>query len=375
MMRAAAGARPRSGRPMTAGSTALFAVAILIGLAAPGGARAAPAPLQVRVVVVTTFEFDRDAAHPSGEFHNWVRRYPLPIELPFPQGHRPLRYNATDHVLGIVTGVGKAQAAASIMALGLDPRFDLRKAYWILAGIGGINPNRASVGSAAWATHIVDGDLAYEIDAREMPADWPTGIVAYDRSRPFEQPAPPAESDNGILAYDLNAGLASWAFGLTRDLVLADDDKLRAARAGYHDYADARRPPFVLLGDTLTADRFWIGARMNDWAEKWVRYWTRDEGRFTTSAEEDSAYLQALTRLARAGRADLARALDLRTGSDYAMPPPGTTAADLLKSEATGNYAAYDAAIENAYVVGSPVVRALAQHWQRHEAAVPVAKP
>jgi purine nucleoside permease len=360
---------------MTAGSTALFAVAILIGLAAPGGARAAPAPLQVRVVVVTTFEFDRDAAHPSGEFHNWVRRYPLPIELPFPQGHRPLRYNATDHVLGIVTGVGKAQAAASIMALGLDPRFDLRKAYWILAGIGGINPNRASVGSAAWATHIVDGDLAYEIDAREMPADWPTGIVAYDRSRPFEQPAPPAESDNGILAYDLNAGLASWAFGLTRDLVLADDDKLRAARAGYHDYADARRPPFVLLGDTLTADRFWIGARMNDWAEKWVRYWTRDEGRFTTSAEEDSAYLQALTRLARAGRADLARALDLRTGSDYAMPPPGTTAADLLKSEATGNYAAYDAAIENAYVVGSPVVRALAQHWQRHEAAVPVAKP
>jgi purine nucleoside permease len=375
MMRAAAGARPRRGRRVKGRSTAWLALAILLALAAPGGASAGPAPLQVRVVVVTTFEFDRDADHPSGEFHNWVQRYPLPVELPFPQGHRPLRYNATDHVLGIVTGVGKAQAAASIMALGLDPRFDLRNAYWILAGIGGINPNQASIGSAAWARHIVDGDLAYEIDAREMPADWSTGIVAYDRAKPFEQPAPPAESDNGILAYDLNAGLASWAFGLTRDLALADDDQLRAARAGYHDRADAQRPPFVLMGDTLTADRFWIGARMNDWAEKWVRYWTKGEGRFTTSAEEDSAYLQALTRLAHAGLADVSRALDLRSGSDYSMPPPGITAADLLKSEATGNYAAYDAAIENAYVVGSPVVRELAQHWQRYRSALPVARP
>ena len=40
------------------------------------------------------------------------------------------------------------------MALGLDPRFDLRKAYWILAGIGCIDPNRASIGSAGWASHV-----------------------------------------------------------------------------------------------------------------------------------------------------------------------------------------------------------------------------
>ena len=38
-------------------------------------------------------------------------------------------------VLGVVTGVGTAKAAATIMALGLDPRFDLRNAYWLVAGI------------------------------------------------------------------------------------------------------------------------------------------------------------------------------------------------------------------------------------------------
>jgi hypothetical protein len=66
--------------------------------------------------------------------------------------------------------------------------------------------------------------------------------------------------------------------------------------------------PFVLKGDTLTADRFWMGARMTEWAEKWVPYWTKGEGRFTTSAEEDTGYLLALVFLAHAGRVDLARA-------------------------------------------------------------------
>jgi len=352
----------------------LGASAMLTILSLPCVATAAPAPLEIHVVVVTTFEVGNDTGDEAGEFQNWVEHYPLPEVIPFPQGYRSLRYNATDHVLGIVTGAGKSSAAASIMALGLDPRFDLSKAYWILAGIAGIDPNRASVGSAVWASHIVDGDLAYEIDGREIPSDWTTGIVAYDRAKPFEQPAPPTISDNGTLAYDLNDGLATWAYELTRDLVLPDDDKLKAARAGYPDLPNAQRPPFVLKGDTLTADRFWIGAKMTDWAEKWVPYWTKGEGRFTTSAEEDSAYLQALTFLAHAGRADLARALDLRTGSDFCMPPKGASPADLLKSEATGNYAAYGEAIENAYRVASPVVRELAQHWPRYRQTVPRAE-
>lgn len=348
---------------------------VLIALALPRSAAAASSPLEIRVVVVTTFEVGNDTGDQPGEIQNWIERYPLSESLSFPQGYRALHYNATDHVLAVLTGAGKSSAAASIMALGLDPRFDLRKAYWILAGIGGIDPERASIGSAVWASHIVDGDLAYEIDGREIPANWPTGIVAYDRATPFERPAPPAVSDNGILEYDLNDSLATWAYELTHKLVLPDNEKLKAARGEYSEMPDAQRAPFVLKGDTLTADRFWIGTQMTDWARKWVSYWTKGNGVFTTSAEEDSAYLQALTFLAHAGRVDLARALDLRTGSDFTMPPKGKSAADLLKSEATGNYAAYDAAIENAYVVGSAVVRELAEHWPRYGAVVPAAKP
>jgi purine nucleoside permease len=357
------------------GGWAGVVVMTLMGLASAAEVKATWTPLQIRVVVVTTFEVGNDTGDLPGEFQNWVERYPLPETLPFPQGYRSLRYNSQDHVLGLVTGAGKSSAAASIMALGLDPRFDLNKAYWILAGIGGIDPSQASVGSAVWASYVVDGDLAYEIDGREIPADWQTGIVAYDRATPFEQPTPPAVSDNGILAYDLDDGLATWAFGLTREIVLPDDNKLKAARAGYSDLPNAQRPPFVLKGDTLTADRFWIGTKMNDWAEKWVSYWTKGKGRFTTSAEEDAAFLQALTFLAHAGRVDLARALDLRTGSDFTMPPKNTPPADLLKSEATGNYAAYGEAIENAYRVGSPVVRELVERWEMYREKVPAARP
>jgi purine nucleoside permease len=71
------------------------------------------------------------------------------------------------------------------MALEMDPRFDLSKAYWCVAAIAGVDPNKASVGSTAWAKCVVDGDLSYEIDAREIPAGWPTGIVAVGRATPL----------------------------------------------------------------------------------------------------------------------------------------------------------------------------------------------
>jgi len=60
--------------------------------------------------------------------------------------------------------------APSIKALGMDPRFDLSKAYWLVAGIAGVNPNEASIGSATWAEWVIDSDLGFEVDAREIPA-------------------------------------------------------------------------------------------------------------------------------------------------------------------------------------------------------------
>src|SRR6476661_3816043 len=142
---------------------------------------AAPAPIPIKVVVVTMFERGEDTGDTPGEFQLWVEREHLDQIVAAPAGYHHLRLNK-DGVLGMVTGVGTAKAAASVMALGLDPRFDLSKAYWLVAGIGGGDPADVSLGSAVWADHVIDGDIAYEIDARDIPPDWPTGYVPLRKS-------------------------------------------------------------------------------------------------------------------------------------------------------------------------------------------------
>src|SRR5947207_14449811 len=98
-----------------------------------GCAAAKERAMPVKVVVVTMFERGADTGDEPGEFQYWVERNKLDRVIKFPQGYHDLRING-DGVLGMVTGVGVVRAAASVMALGLDPRFDLRKSYWLIAG-------------------------------------------------------------------------------------------------------------------------------------------------------------------------------------------------------------------------------------------------
>lgn len=344
---------------------------LLLGAAVLAGAQAAAAePLPIRAVVVAAFEVGKDSGDTAGELQLWVERLPLPTVLPFPQGNRHLRYNADLGVLAIVTGEGTAQASASIAGLGMDPRFDLTKAYWVVAGISGGNPERMSLGSAAWARFVVDADLAYEIDAREIPPGWTTGYVPLTHYEPFQPPRPEGRTTRSV--FRLKESLVAWAFELTRDIRLADGRSLRNARRGYEHYPPAQRPPTVMRGDTLSGSTFWTGTRLNRWASRWTRYWTNGRGVFTTSAMEDTGTLTALAMLARAGKVDRDRVLVLRSASNHTLPRRGRTAAEHLRSNAeeTG-YAAFGPAIEAAYRAGSPVVRAISAEWPSLRDGVP----
>ena len=327
---------------------------------------AEPKPIPVKVVVVAMFERGADSGDDPGEFQYWVEREPLDRVLPFPQGGRDLRLNSRG-VLGMVTGVGTAKAAASIMALGLDPRFDLSHAYWLVAGIAGADPKDASLGSAAWAEWVVDGDLAHEIDAREIPAGWRTGYVPLRKSKPFEQPH--IEENMGS-AFHLNPQLVDWAFRLTAKTELPDNDQMRARREAYTQ-APARRAPFVLKGDTISAMTFWHGRLLSDWANSWVAYHTGDKGNYVTCAMEDTGTLQSLTLLAKAGKVDVNRVLVLRTVSNFDQPQPGVSAADSLAETKIGKYAGYIPALEAAWRVGHTVVDELIKHWDRYRDQVP----
>jgi purine nucleoside permease len=336
--------------------------ALLLGIQSLGiqAANAADRRIPIRVVVVTMFERGADTGDEPGEFQYWVERDKLDRVLPFPAGSRDLRMNRRG-VLGIVTGIGTAKAAASIMALGLDARFDLRQAYWLVAGIAGIDPADGSLGSAAWAEWVVDGDLGHEIDAREIPADWKTGYVPLRKSKPYELPRAPDEGE----VYHLNPGLVDWAYQLTKNVPLADNEAMRRRREQYPQ-ENARRPPFVLKGDTLSSMTFWHGKVLDEWANDWVRYHTDGQGNFVTSAMEDTGTMQALTFLSKAGRADLNRVLVLRAASNFDQQRPGVSAAESLGETKIGQYSAYYPALEAAWRVGHVVVEELTSHWEQY---------
>jgi purine nucleoside permease len=329
-------------------------------------AQATDRRIPIKVVVVTMFERGADTGDEPGEFQYWVEREKLDRVLPLPAAYHDLRMNRQG-VLGMVTGIGTAKAAASVMAVGLDPRFDLRRAYWVVAGIAGIDPADGSLGSAAWAEWVVDGDIGHEIDAREIPANWKTGYVPLRKSVPYEQPR--RVPDEGEV-YHLNPALVDWAFQLTRNVQLDDTEGMRSRREQYAG-ANARRPPFVLKGDTLSSMTFWHGKLLDEWANDWVKYHTDGKGNFVTSAMEDTGTLQALTFLSKSGRADLSRVLVLRAASNYDQQRPGISAAESLAETKIGTYVAFLPALEAAFRVGHVVVDELAQHWERYRDRTP----
>jgi len=344
---------------------ALFASSVLA--AQPAGKPVAAA-IPVKVVVVAMFEVGADTGDAPGELQYWVERDHLDQVFPLPAAYHDVRMNS-DGELAIVTGQGTAHAAATIMALGLDPRFDFSHAYWLIAGIAGGSPDAVSLGSAVWANWVVDGDLGYEIDAREIPEGWKTGMLPLRKKEPFEAPATALPGQ----VYQTNRGLMLWAYGLTKSTALTDSEHLKEIRARFEGAA-AHEPPKVLLGDEVSGSTYWHGKLMDGWAAQWMSYFTHGQGKFATTAMEDTGTLQSLEYLAKAGRVDWQRVLVLRTVSNYDRQPAGMDAATSLSNQRIGQYGAYLPSLEAAYVVGHRVVGALIGDWAKYRDAIPVAR-
>ena len=320
---------------------------------------AGTAPWPVRAVIVTTFEIGADTGDTPGEFQLWVEREHLDEVVPFPGGVHPLRTNRDHTVLGLVSGTTLVNATASLMALGMDPRFDLTHAYLLINGIAGVDPADASIGSAAWARFVV-GDVSRYIDPHDAPADWPYGFFPLGATAPNPANLPPSPLQRSNL-YRLNGKLAEWAYAQTRDLKLGDDPKVSAFRADFKGFPNAQRPPFVLLGDTFAADDYWHGSVMTQYANDWVQLHTGGQGNFVMTEMEDSGYMEAVNRLAAMHRVDPARVMVLRTGSNYSMPRPGHTAVESV----TAPYIGTRLAVESAWLCGSTVLHWLLTHWDQ----------
>ena len=111
----------------------------------------------------------------------------------------------------------------------------------------------------------------------------------------------------------------------------------------------------------------------SEWANKWTAYYTEGKANYVTTAMEDTGALRALQNLTKAGRADIQRALVLRTASNFDEPPPGVSPADNLAGEKVGGYSAYLPSLDAAHVVGSRVVHTIIKEWSELEKHPPSA--
>lgn len=363
--------------------------AVLAGLALGGAAvpataqepaiRAIPAtkPIPVKVMVVANFEPGADTGDAPGEFQLWAEREHLDEVIPVRGALHPLRRNK-DGLYGVVWGDPHSLVAMpdiQLMALLLDPRFDFSHTYWLFTGISGADPEAASVGSVAWARWVVSGDAMREFAENEVPKGWPYGLFAIGAKAPGQLPAA-ADSFAGMtdtgslsMAVPLNAGLAQWAFALSKDVTLPDSPALAAARARWTGYPAAQRPPVVMMGETLGAMRYWHGAGRTQWARDWVRLWTQGQGRFVMTNMESQQMAGTMLAAAQAGLVDLKRVMVLRSASNASMPPPGQSPLDSVGDEGPGQIAAY----ESNYRAGAVVVHRLLADWDKVRDTVPAA--
>jgi len=308
------------------------------------------------VVLVTQFE-PSDGS--GGEFKRLKDGFDLrSIDQNAAREVQPLYASKDGSILAIVAGVGAVQTATHITALGLDPRFDLTEALWLVSGIAGGEPTRCALGTPVLTDWCVDGDLAWEIDGRELPEGWPTGILPLGATAPYEIPAGPS----GVFGeryecVQLPHTILQWAEATLTNLELFSTPDSRAETQRYSEDSHEELPLQILTGATLSAVRFWHGEKMNEWANQWVSLFTQGKGHFHTSNMEDSGTLFAIRYLSEIGRASADRILVLRTVSNYTRPPLGFPATStLLGGDDEAYFPGYEPALENGYRAASTLI-------------------
>jgi purine nucleoside permease len=333
--------------------------ALRVTQAADSAIAAIPAqPRTVKVLIVNLFAMEaapwRTALRPTAE-----------IRVPGLSADYPSVACNVDAVCQMTTGMGHANAAASVMAVLYSGLFDLRQSYIVIAGIAGIDPARGTIGSAAWARYVVDSGLAHEIDARELPQGWQDGYFGILTDTPDEVP----KLDYGTEVFRLDEALLQKALALSRGAALEDGKELREYRAHYPQ-APANRPPAVIQCDTLSADTWWSGRRLGEHARHWTRLLTDGKGVYCTSQQEDNAVLNALTRGSRSGLVDLRRVAVVRSGSDFDRPYPHQSVLDSMRTQRALPGAVTIAAV-NLVHAGMPLVDDIVRHWDAWQGGVP----
>ncbi|OJT11555.1 Purine nucleoside permease [Trametes pubescens] len=301
------------------------------------------------------FKPEETAWHGIPDFSLLEHNITIPGYSPFfPQAH----CTSDGSICQAVTGESEINAASSMTALVLSPAFDLKRTYFLIAGIAGINPKQGTLGSVGFARFAVQVTLQREIDAREMPANFSTGYFAQGITFPGVYP----QDIYGTEVFELNDDLRQLAMTFAKRGTLADDEHAQKYRANYANdpaYAAATAPPSIVACDTATSDVLWQGNLLGEAVANTTTLFTNGTATHCTSQQEDNATLEALIRGARAGLVDFARIISMQTASDFDRPYAGQAVGATLSLDSPG----FEIALKNIVAAGVPVVTGIVSGW------------
>ncbi|KAE8250626.1 hypothetical protein A4X13_0g4542 [Tilletia indica] len=307
-----------------------------------------------KVVIVSMFGLEADAWLDQFTPSLYARNITVPGLSPvFPQVH----CTAKADVCQITTGEGEINAAATMTAFFLSDKFDLRETYFFIAGVGGISPERGTLGSAAFARYAVQVAQQYALDRKDAPPEWNYTYWNYNTREPDEYPL----ATYGTEVFKLNTALVERVYNVSKteaEHKLNDSAEAQAYRSRFPN-APANEKPKVILGDVTTSDLYFTGVTLSSQFDHVVTTLTNGSATYTTTAQEDNATLEALVRAQRAGKADYSRAIVLRTGSDFERAPPGLSEYDAFEFAQGG----FGPASANIYIAGLPVVQDILRNW------------
>ncbi|KAK7040418.1 purine nucleoside permease [Favolaschia claudopus] len=316
------------------------------------------AVISPRVMIISMFTSEAEAWYSIPEFNLLARNISIPgLPRQFPQVHC-----TQDRTLCQVTiGEGEINAAVSLSTLVYSPLTNLTSTYFLIAGIAGVNPKIATIGSVSFARFAVQVGMQYEVDAREIPADFSSGYFPQGSKGPGQFPG----TLYGTEVYEVNDALRRLAFDAARKGKLNDTAaavQLRARYAKSPEFAAANRVsgPSVVLCDTATSDTFWDGRLLGEAFENTTRVFTNGTAVYCTTQQEDNATLEALMRGAMVQLVDFARIIVMRSASDFDRQPVGETAVQQLLGPTPG----FEPAILNFRLAGVEVVQMIVQGWE-----------
>lgn len=291
---------------------------------------------------------------------NFVHNLPIPGLHPlYPNVHCTENYD----ICHFTTGEGEINAASSVAFLISNPTFDFSKTYWLLAGIGGGDPNKVTTGSVTFAKYAIQVGLLYQIDSRELDPekykDWSTGYFSYGTKNPNDYP----DSVYGTEVFEVNQKLRDRAMKLSlknKDLLkIGDDDNINLRKWYSHP---ASSNPDILACDVLTSDNYFTGHVLNDYFNQYTKLITNGTANYCTSAQEENASLESFIRVAKTGLVDYERIVIMRTISNFVAKPKNLSI-DPIEFFNEYPKGGFQHALDNLYIGGWPFVDDVINNW------------